>query len=31
LKGRTTRVWGIPAYQQQNSEFDIKEVDSAPF
>ena len=31
LKGRTTRVWGIPAYQQQNSEFDIKEVESAPF
>jgi len=31
LKGRTTRVWSIPAYQQQNSEFDIKEVDSAPF
>ena len=31
LKGRTTRVWGIPAYQQQNSEFDIKDIDSAPF
>ena len=31
LKGRTTRVWSVPAYQQQNSEFDIKEVDSAPF
>ena len=31
LKGRTTRVWSVPAFQQQNSEFDIKEVDSAPF
>ena len=31
LKGRTTRVWGVPAFQQQNSEFDIKEIDSAPF
>ena len=31
LKGRTTRVWSVPAYQQQNSEFDIKEIDSAPF
>ena len=31
LKGRTVRVWGVPAYQQQDSAFDIKEVDSAPF
>ena len=31
LKGRTVRVWGVPAYQQQDSAFDIKEIDSAPF
>ena len=31
LKGRTVRVWGVPAYQQQDSAFDIKEVDGAPF
>jgi hypothetical protein len=31
IKGRTVRVWWVPAYQQQNSEFDIKELDSAPF
>ena len=31
LKGRTVRVWGVPAYQHQDSAFDIKEVDGAPF
>jgi hypothetical protein len=31
IKGRTVRVWGVPAYQQQDSAFDIKEVDGAPF
>ena len=31
LKGRTVRVWGVPAYQQQDSEYEIKEIDSAPF
>jgi len=31
LKGRTVRVWGVPAYQQQDSAFDIKEIDDAPF
>ena len=31
LKGRTVRVGGVPAYQQQDSAFDIKEVDGAPF
>ncbi len=29
LKGRTVRVWGVPAYQHQDSAFDIKEVDGA--
>ena len=31
LKGRTVRVWGVPAYQTQDSAFDVKEIDSAPF
>ena len=31
IKGRHVRVWCIPAYQQQDSEFDVKEIDSAPF
>ena len=31
IKGRHVRVWCISAYQQQDSEFDIKEIDSAPF
>ena len=31
IKGRGVNVWVIPAYQQQDSEFDIKELDETPF
>jgi len=31
IKGRGVNTWCIPAYQQQDSDFDIKEMESAPF
>ena len=31
IKGRGVNTWCIPAFQQQDSDFDIKEMESAPF
>jgi len=31
IKGRGVNTWCIPAYQQQDSDFDIKEMDNVPF